>query len=669
MKYSLRLISAYIDGRIERDELLEYLELLGLNPAVTSVVDDDVIFELETPANRGDLLSLTGVAREILPFTPYHLQMPDSTFHETLSDKMPVRVKDRKDCFYYSCRIMKNLDNTSEHPLWLKEGIEKLGYRSSFNVVDISNYVMAETGQPLHIFDLDKTEGGIEIRRAKRGERIVTIDGKKRELDEGIMVIADSKKVVAIAGIMGGENSEVTAGTRNVLIESAVFNPVVVRRGSRKLGLVTEASTRFERGVDITTSKTGMLRTTCLINKICKGNAGPLTEEGGIDERKDNIAFDIESINKLTGINVKADFIKKVLGKLNFEVKKKNSIFIVKPPVYREDIKENVDIIEEIVKYKKYSSVPSEIPSTSIKPTSSSKEIESLERVKDIAVKLGFIEVINMGLTSRENAYIPGQINPIAIENPLSANLGFLRTSLIPEMLETARFNIGHEVKRFDIFELGKVYYREKNSFGEEYRIGFVSVNSGDFLTFKGRVEKFCEKIGLKNVTSETRPDVFSEDENLDIFLAGVKIGHIFISSEHIKTLYELKKENVYACEIFLDRVMNRLFLGDTSFQELPRYPSSKRDFSFILPEKVTWKEIEGLILSLDMPIEKIDFFDLYRGAGIPRDRVSISFSVVFRSLSRTLQKEEVSEFSEKIVNAVCLKLKGELRGKSATNI
>lgn len=655
----------YVDGDIGKEELLDCLELLGLNPSVTADVNDDVILELETPANRGDLLSLTGVAREIIPFTPYSLKFPDSKFKETLSEKVPVEIEDENDCFYYSCRIIKNLD-TSGHPDWLKESIEKLGYRSSFNAVDISNYVMAETGQPLHIFDLDRVEGGINVRRARKGETLITIDGKKRELDEGIMVIADATKVIAIAGIMGGENSEVKSDTKNILIESAVFNPVLVRRGSKKLGLATEASARFERGLDREASRTGIGRTTCLVSEICSGDIGPLTEAGGTEEQTGDIQLNTDRVIQIAGLKIEKKFISDVLAKLNFAVKIKGEVYTVTPPSYRKDIREDVDVIEEIVKYKKYSAVPSELPCTSIKPTPSSKEIEVLEKVKDAAVKLGFTEVINMGLTSRENAEVRALTVPAGIENPLSANLGFLRTSLIPEMLETARFNVNHEVKRFDIFELGKIYYKEKNSFGEEYNLSFVTVNSGDFLNLKGRVEKLLEKSGLKNLTYKTQPEAFYGNENLDIYLGEIRIGHMCILPEQIKTAYDLKKEKICAGEISLKKIMNNLFAKDIIFSELPKYPSSTRDFSFILPEEVTWQEIENVISALNLPIEKTEFFDFYTGTTIPEDSISISFSVVFRSPDKTLENEEVAGFSEKIVNAVCLNLKGKLRGESA---
>jgi len=665
VKYSYKLISEYIDGHIGKQELLNYLELLGLNPVITDNVNGDMILELETPANRGDLLSLIGVARDILPFIPYSLKKPDSGFKETLTDNLPVEIEDKNDCFYYSCRIVKNIDDTSAHPAWLKESMEKLGYRSGFNVVDISNYVMAETGQPLHIFDLDKIEGGIKIRRAKKGERLVTIDGKKRDLNEEVLVISDFKKVVAIAGIMGGENSEVKSSTKNILIESAVFNPVLVRRGSKRLGLATEASARFERGIDMMTSKEGMSRVTSLINRICKGSVGPLMERGGLDEKSGEIEIDAAKITQLAGVKIEEGFVNNVMEKLRFKVKKNGITYFVKPPVYRKDIREDVDVIEEIIRYKTYSAVPSETPFASIKPTPSSKEINALEKIKDVAVKLGFTEIVNMGLTLKENTDISAEV-PLQIENPLSSNLSYLRTSLIPEIFETARFNINHQVKSLNIFELGKVYFRKDRFFREEYRMSFLSVNSGDFFLFKGRVEELLEKSGIKNTMYKKLPAPFYGEENLDIYLDEVKIGHIFIPAEEIKTIYDLRKEVVYAGEIYMERILNNIFPAEISFEELPKYPSSIRDFSFIFPENVAWEDIRNLILSLDLPIEKIDFFDFYKDVNIPKGSISISFSIVFRYPSKTLDNEEVTVFSHKIISAIGMNLKGYLRGESA---
>jgi len=662
MRYSYRLISEYINGLISPEELIRYLEILGLNPSVVVKSKDDIVFELETPANRGDLLCLLGVAREILPFTNASLKIPRLTFEETSTRITPVKIEDENDCIYYSCRIVEKI-SVEKTGLSLKEKIEKLGYRTCLNVVDISNYVMAETGQPLHIFDLDKIDGYVEVRRARKGECLVTIDGKKREIDENVLVIADSKKAIAIAGIMGGQNSEVTADTKNILIESAVFNPVVVRRGSKKIGLATEASARFEKGISIDTCKIGMARAALLIKEICRGDIGPLSESGSKKKFSHPVVkFNMERVNKLSGIEVEEKFVMDLLTRLSFKVKKNKKFFIVSPPFYRNDIKEDVDIVEEILKYRQYETIPANIPFASIKNTPSSPEIATLEKIRDICVWLGFTEVVHMGLTSMDNVSFNREIIPAEIENPISSNLKFLRTSLIPEILETIRFNIYHSTRNFNLFEIGKVYYKEKGSFREETRVSFMSINSGNFFTLKGKIENLFDKLHLKNLQFKEEPGVFATENNLAIYLDDVPIGNIFILSDEIKERFDLKREEIYGSEINLENIIGKVSFI-TFFKEPPKYPSSRRDFSFFFPEDIEWKEIENTILSLNLPVEKIEFFDFYKRDAIPNNIISISFSVFFRSATGTLENEDVVKFSKKIIETICLKMKGQLRG------
>ncbi|MDD3726125.1 MAG: phenylalanine--tRNA ligase subunit beta [Candidatus Ratteibacteria bacterium] len=661
MRYSYRLITEYIDGAISSNELLNYLEILGLNPSVVDKNNDDIIFELEIPANRGYLLSLLGIVREVVPFINASVKIPPLTFEETSTKIVPVKIEDKNDCAYYSCRVVENV-SVEKTETFLKNRIEKLGYRSSLNVVDISNYVMAEIGQPLHIFDLDKVEQYVEVRRARKGETLVTIDGKKRDLDESVMVIADSKKIIAIAGIMGGQNSEVTADTKNVLIESAIFNPVVVRRGSKKIGLTTEASARFERGISIDTCKTGMARTALLTSNICKGNAGPLSESGVKEEPLPVIKFNMAKVNNLSGTEIKEEFVIDLLTRLNFQIKKENGTFVVSPPSYRNDIKEDVDIVEEIIRYRQYETIPVYLPVTSIKPTTSSPEVEIMERIKDICIQLGFTEVVHMGLTSKENTDFSKDTSSIEIENPISANLQFLRTSLIPEMLETIKFNIYHGTRNFNIFEIGNVYYREDDTFKEEAMLSFISINTGNFFNLKGKVESLFDRLHLKNIEFKKENGIFGKKNNLAIYLNGLLIGNIFILSDEIKEHFDLKKCEIYGSELKLKEIVEKSSFLPV-FREPPRYPPSRRDFSFIFHEDIEWQEIENTILSLELPVEKIEFFDVYRTDDMPENTVSISFSVFFRSTTETLSKEDVIGFSEKVIKTIYQKLKGQLRG------
>ncbi|HNS32036.1 MAG TPA: phenylalanine--tRNA ligase subunit beta [bacterium] len=668
MKYSYELVSEYIDGRIEKKEMIDFLDMLGLNPVVVSEEEGDIIWDLETPANRGYLLSLLGVAQEILPFTDSKIKLPEDKFAEDIGSEIAVKIENEKDCFYYSCRIMQDVHNSAS-PEYMKRALRRMGYRTSFNTVDISNFVMAEIGQPLHIFDLDKIEGHVEIRRGRKGESSVLIDGKKREFDEDILVIADEKKVIAVAGIMGCQISEVRENTRNVLIESAVFNPVVVRRSSKKLGLATEASLRFERGIDIDTASKGMARTAYLIQKLCNGRAGKLVESGKKNERKREIELEIGKAERILGIDIKESVISNILTKLGFAANKKGkNTYIIEPPFYRNDIREDVDIIEEIARYGKYSEIPSMIPVATIKPTPSINEVRKTEKIKDIAVKLGFSEFINMGLTDKKNAEIKKSSPHVPLENPLSINLGFLRSSLVPEMLESIRYNINHGTTKIDAFETGKVFCMKNGSVCEETNMLFAVANNGNFFDLKGKIERFLKECGLKKIRFADMPFNFSEDgNNASIYLEDNgrnEIGNIFILSDRVKTTYDIETEEICLCELYIEKFLNHVNF-DRQFSDLPKFPSSSRDFSFVFQGNVSWNEIENTILSLNLPIEKISFFDSYEGENIERGKISISFSVIFRYADRTLENAEISEFSVKITEAVNSRLKGRLRGEN----
>jgi len=327
MRYSYKILSEYIEGKIEAEKLIEFIDILGLNPVIIEK-NDDVIFELEIPANRGDLLSIIGIAREILPFTENKLILPETDIQEETCETKEVKIENAQDCSYYSCRIIKNIENifsTSE----FEKKIGKLGFKSSFLPVDISNFVMAETGQPIHIFDLDTLEGEINVRRGREGEKITGLDGKEYRINSEVLVIADSKKAVAIAGIIGGINSCVTEKTKNILIESALFNPVTVRRGSKNLGIVTEASSRFEKGISFETTEMGMERTAYLIKKMCGGKIGKLNYTGEKKSCEIEVKLRKEKVEKVVGAIIEEKFIETLFKKLNFNIRKDKDIFIV----------------------------------------------------------------------------------------------------------------------------------------------------------------------------------------------------------------------------------------------------------------------------------------------------------------------------------------------------
>ncbi|MCM8818269.1 MAG: phenylalanine--tRNA ligase subunit beta, partial [Candidatus Omnitrophica bacterium] len=652
----------YILGELNFDEVIEYLNILGMNPKILQRKKDDFIFEIESPANRPDLLSFIGLLREILPFGKFSIKEINGEIEEEIDNFIPVEIEDIKDCPYYSCRIIKGINNTKSNQEF-KEIIEDIGFRSSFLVVDISNFVMCEVGQPLHIFDLDKIKGKIIVRRGRKGEKLITIDGKDRDVED-ILIIADEEKPIAIAGIMGGANTEVSEETKNILIESAYFSQSIIRRGSKKLGLITEASLRFEKGLNVTMAEKGMERATIMIKKFCGGQVGRISFAGTREETKKQIYLKKEKIEKILGIKVEDEFLKDIFEKLNFGIKKENGEFLLTISEYRKDVKEDIDIIEEIAKYKKYMEIPLEIPYAVIKPSFLSSNYEIFKKIRNILVNLGFWEVITLSFISDLIAK-KFLSDTIEIENPLSQSFSFLRNSLIFNVLEVVKYNLSYQNRKIEIFELGKVYKKDgEENFEEKDSLLIVSLNVGTFFDFKGKIEKFFYECGLENLEYIKEYRNFAESgTNYGIYYSEEKVGDLFLPSEELKNFYDIEGE-IYICEILIENLLKYINF-EKKFKQLPKFPFSQRDFSFLFPENINWKEIEKEIMNLNLPIEKIEVFDIYRGKNIPDDKISVSFSITFRSLEKTLDSEEIDNFSKLIIKTIEGKFKGKLRGEN----
>jgi len=311
------------------------------------------------------------------------------------------------------------------------------------------------------------------------------------------------------------------------------------------------------------------------------------------------------------------------------------------------------------------------MPEAGILPTPSSEEIEKVERIKDVAVKLGFTEFVNMGLAGGMKVETEKPGFRVAIENPISENLGFLRMSLVPEMLESVRHNVHHGTRQLEVFEAGKIFRVKDKVILEENGMLFATVNLGDFFLLKGKIERFLGECGIGKPSFVSRECFFADQgHNTAIFKSGkesVELGNIFIPSNRVKKSYGLESEEIYLCEIFLDRLIDSADFR-RSFEELPRYPSSRRDFSFIFSEDVQWNDIEEEVLSLGLPVEGVEFFDAYRDKKMESGSISISFSVVFRHPEKTLESSEIKEFASRIAEEIKLRFKGRLRGEDSNN-
>ncbi|MFN4227763.1 MAG: phenylalanine--tRNA ligase subunit beta [Candidatus Ratteibacteria bacterium] len=662
MRYTYKTIMNYIDGEIKKEDFINYLNILGLNPKIIKKDEEDIIFELEIPANRPDLLSFIGIAREIIPFCKKKLKEFKKEEIEESSDFFPIEIENENDCFYYSCRIIKNVNNKSS-PEEFRKLLENINFRSSFFIVDISNFVMCEIGQPLHIFDLDKIKEKIIIRRGRKGEKIITIDGEERDVED-VLIIADKEKPIAIAGIMGGKNTEVTYNTKNILIESAYFNPIVIRKGSKKIGLVTEASLRFEKGLSVSLAKNGLERATIMIKKYCGGEVGKQNFAGKQTISENKIHVNLGNIEKTLGIKIEKEFVKNLFNRDDFSIHElDNDNLILKIPEYRKDLKEEIDIIEEVAKYKKYSEIPSEMPVTYLKPFSLTSDYEVIKKIKNVLVNLGFWETISLSFIS-DKVVERFNLDAIKIENPLTKSFSYLRNSLIFNLFEILKYNISHQNKKIEIFELGKIYIKEANNYRELNSIMLISSNSNNLFDFKGKVECFFEKCGLSELRYVKNDYFLAESgSNCDIYFSDEKIGNLFIPLNELKDFYKINDE-VYICEILVNKLLKYLNF-DKKFKQLPKFPSSKKDFSFLFSENINWKEVENTIKKLDLPIDKLEAFDIYKGKNIPSGKISVSFSIVFRSSEKTLEKDEIDRFEKIIIETIENKFNAILRGKN----
>ncbi|MCM8756916.1 MAG: phenylalanine--tRNA ligase subunit beta, partial [Candidatus Omnitrophica bacterium] len=649
MRYSYSLVKECLKEEISPDELLRWLETLGLNPAVNVKTDKEMLFEIEVPANRGDLLSILGLARAIIPFASLTLCLPSAEVDPTLSETFPVDIENTEDCLYYSCRVIRGV-RVGPSSREIREKLEKIGFRCSLNVVDLSNLVMAETGQPLHVFDLNRLNKRIIVRRAWKNETLTTLDGRERELDEESLVIADDVKAVALAGIMGGANSEVTEETTDLLLESALFAPRRIRRSSKRTGLITEASLRFEKGIAYETVSLGLNRLTWLILNLAGGQAGPVCQAGIQPKSNREIYLSRKKLRCLLGTNIPPKFPERLFLNLGCQVRVEKEAYRVEVPGYRQDLQEEADLIEEVARYWSYEKIPVSFPETTIVPTPSSPEYLLVERVKDILVRGGWTEVVGSSLVPIEWLRFYEQ-ESLRLVNPLSQSASLLRGSLIPGLLEIVRFNRARGVDSLRLFEVGTIYLGQPVS--ERLSLGMVIFGEDAYFVLKGYLELFLLESGVEKVAwKKTDQFLASEAGMITCDFEGKPVARQFIPGEEITNFFDLDNQMVSVAEIFLEPLKSNLF-RPRPFVPPPLFPASRRDFSLLFPIDVDWSQVEKIIYQLFRPVEKISVFDVYQGEKIPADRISISFSVVFRHQARTLTTEEINQFSSAIIAAM----------------
>ncbi len=646
----------------------------------------DYVLDLEVTPNRPDWNSVIGIAREVGALTGGALKLPSVELEENgdpMAESVPVRIEDAALCPRYSARLIRNV-KVGPSPCWMRSLLERIGIRSINNVVDAANFVMMETGQPLHAFDYRQLAGWknnaaiILVRKARDGESFVTLDGRKHQLPREAVVIADEEKALALGGIMGGLNSEISESTQDVLLESACFLSQNIRSTSKKLGIRTDASYRFERGADPEIVDWASRRASGL---ICKASGG-VPQVGAADAYPNppapiRISLRYEKTNRLLGVEIPGKEQASLLQSLGLREVATSEIsgeFWV--PSFRMDLKREVDLIEEVARLYGADRIPATPPRGTVGLHEHDKLHDGLALVRQILIGQGLHEIQAQTLISDQAAGIPSGLELLALEHPLSSDMNVLRPSLLPGLVEALRHNANHGLADAALFETGSVFCLRNGQPAEEERLALALTGSrfplfwkkeketGDFDLFdlKGRLEILLETLGVQGAQwrrAELSESPFVEEGSLSI---GKQVIGRFGQMRPLLTAHLDLKKPVFLAELDLKTLLTRR-RQKRPFQALPVFPSARRDAAMLVDESISHADVLRAVKKAKPDfLQTVELFDVFRGKGIPEGKKSIAYAFVYRHRRRTLKDEEVATAHAKITRRLQDEIAAEIR-------
>ena len=619
---------------------------------------NDQITTLKLTPNRSDCLSLWGVAREVAAITTSSLS-PIAYEVNTIkqSEKKNVIVEEKSACPRYCGRIIRNVDNTKTIPDWMVSRLERSNIKSISPIVDITNYVLLEIGQPLHAFDHDKLQGDIVVRFAKAEEPIHLLNDTKIKLSKKDLVIADSSGVIAFAGVMGGMPSSVTETSQTIFLESAFFDPIVIAGKARAYNLSTDSSYRFERGVDFANTRLALERASSLMIEYCGGEAGEITEVFNILPSRNEIHLRLKKLNAILGIEVPSQDVERIFHQLGFEVNKTIEGFKVTPPSYRFDIAIEEDLIEEVVRLYGYDKIPSHQPVShqTMLPTSGVCQRD----LKETLTSRGFYEVVTYSFIENDiEKSLHGNSNPIQLQNPIASQMSTMRSSLWGSHLEVLTYNLNRQVSRLNIFEIAQTFQGTKKDFIETEVISGLSYGSFmpeqwadkirdiDFYDIKAHVEALTSKHLVFQKTDKT-PLALHPGQSAEVFLEGQSIGWAgklhpkwqqHFSLPKAPFIFELKIEKLLEDKAF-------------KYEDISKFLPVRRDIAVVVDESVEVNSILDAVYKAKIPfLNRIALFDLYQGKGIAENKKSVAFLILMQDTSKTLVDSEADSSVSKIV-------------------
>jgi phenylalanyl-tRNA synthetase beta chain len=645
------------------------MELPADAPVGTSLSDylelDDTVIDIDLTPNRGDCLSLAGIARELGTLNRCDVREEvHDPYKQTINDTFEVNIEAPEACSHYAGRVLRDIDVNAATPVWMIERLRRSGIRSLGAVVDITNYVMIELGQPMHAFDLDQLDGRINVRYAEVSEEITLLDGKCIELDTSTLVIADNARPLALAGIMGGENSGVNGQTRSIFLESAYFAQETIAGKARGYGLHTDSSHRFERGVDPQLQVHAIDRATQLILAICGGEVGPVTEVTTKAHPQDRRPIDLrhERISRVLGIQLEPDEIIGILERLGMEVKSFKDHWMVKPPSFRFDIEIEADLLEELVRIHGYNNIPRTQPKYHAVMREMSESRQSLTQLRKSLVDRGYFEAITYSFVDPKwQAVLDPGSEAVKLANPLSSEMSVMRTTIWPGLLLAVRHNLNRQQNRVRLFETGQVFLPGDQEMEQIDRIsgaicGLIndeqwaeSSRAVDFYDLKADVESLFGAEAEIEYRAETHP-ALHPGQSAVLYNSGKAIG--WMGALHPQAATELGLSNtVYIFELDLEAVRQTYL---PSFRPLSKFPEVRRDLAILIDENISAQSIEECIRdSTSEILQDVRLFDIYTGKGVDEGLKSVAFGLILQDFSRTLTDQDIDSEIESVVNAL----------------
>lgn len=655
MKFSYKFLQSFFKEKLpEPEKLAELLLMHFFEVEEIEKVGSDYAIDIDVLSSRaGDCFSHIGIAREISAITGLKYELPEVKIKEEggeLSENLVVDVKSA--CSRYTLRGVEDI-KISSSPAFIQERLKTCGIKSINNIVDIANYVMMETGQPLHAFDADKIEGNkIVVRYARKREKIVTLDEKRIDLEDNVLVIADEESPIGVAGIKGGVVAEIDKNTKRVYLESANFDAKTIRKGSQSVGIRTDASLRYEHGVPLEFTELAINRAILMMaevagGKIMKGVYDYYPEK----PQEKEIAFNIENLRDVLGVCISIKEVEKILKSLEFKIKRDEGNFFVEVPYFRTDVLIKEDVFEEVARIYGYEKIEPASPKEEVIPKIENENHYLEMSCKEVLMGLGYSESINYSFVNEERSIFFDKKSLIEMEKPVSLEFKYLRPSLLPNILG----NFAENEKNFEevnIFEIGNIFYKNEDGFQEKKKMAVIS--SSDFYKVKGDIAFFLKKFLLEEADFvENEEGVFFEkNASAKIIAKGEEVGVFGEVSQKTKNIIKIKN-NAVLVDFDFEKILY-LYKEVKTYEPIFRFPASLRDVAVFVPGKTTYADVLKKIKNTGgKKLKEVELFDVYTGKEVPQGFKSFAFRLFFQDEKKTLSSKEVNELYQKIITTL----------------